>query len=177
MNTKTLMEAKQGSLPEKVDLSHDIACRSLQESGLLTGLPDTDVAWILTNLTYELLPFQKGEQLIHRNQFMTYFLILDEGSLKSSSLGIGEGMFCEDRIVGLEICVRKTKISYMDVYAAADGLAVKYHFPKLLDTRGISPVSKVRLMTNITQYVANKGIEMFHAIESLNNEIAAGYKE
>lgn len=177
MKTETPIEQKQEGLFEKADQSCEIACRVLRESGLLTGLSEMDVSRILTNLTYELIPFKRDEQLISKNQFVTSFLILHEGSVKIASSGTGQMMPCEDRIIGLEIWAAEKKTSYMDVYAATDGLAVKYHFQKLLDTKGIFPVSKVRLMTNMIQYTADRGIRLFHVMSSLKKEPLEGYEE
>ena len=149
---------KESTAPKKDSKSYDIACQTLIQSGLLASLSDTDVGRILDNMKYELITFEKRDQLIREKEPMDYFLILNKGTLSvlqgSGEMLIQPGTIWKDQVIGLDVCFSRKKTSYYDIYAATAGMAVKYDFRRLLDTRRISTVSRIALLTNMVQYIS-----------------------
>ena len=149
--------------------SCDIACKALLGSGLLESISEIDIEHILKNLKYELIHFQKDDLLIDYQERMEGFLILYQGILKIPQ-GAGdiqlEPHFSQNNpVIGLEVCASEKKTSYFDVYGGSEGIAVKYPYQNLLDTKRIAPYSRIRLLQNMTQYVSEQTIQIFKKMD------------
>ena len=149
--------------------SYDIACKALLGSGLLESISEIDIEHYLKNLKYELIHFQKDDQLVNYQERMDDFLILYQGILKIPQ-GAGD-IFLEPHslqnhpVIGLEVCGSAKKTSYFDVYGGSEGIAVKYHYRSLLDTKRIAPYSRIQLKDNMIQYVSEQIIHIFKKLD------------
>lgn len=172
--TEIPTDSKEGRIPEMEDTTYNLACLVLKESGLLEGLSDTDVGRLTISLKYELVSFRNNDLLIGNKEVMEDFLILHEGILKipleNGKMMIWPGTFWKDQVIGLDVCATDRKTSYFDVYAASDGIAVKYNYQKLLDTTRISTVSRIRLLSNMMRYIAEMNIVRFKNIDLLKTK-------
>ncbi len=163
---------------EEMDLRQK-SCALLRDAGILNGLSKKEIALLSETIQCEEKYYRDQDVIIFNTQKMNSFMIIESGVL-SIPIGAGEGVITSKQdyrrgnILGLDVMMTTERTSYYTATAKGEVCVMTYPFDTFLRKRSLPDGLKVRLLTNISNLLADENIRRMKKIEILQEKNLRG---
>lgn len=178
IGAKSLYSSAEEQSSEGMELRRK-SCVLLQDAGILNGLNRNEIELLADVIQCEEKSYQDQDVVIFNTQKMNSFLIVESGIL-SIPMGAGEGIvtskhdYRRGNILGLDVMMTTERTSYYTATAKGEVSIMTYAFDTFLSKRHLSDSLKVKLLTNISNLLADENIRRMKKIEMLQEKNLRG---